>query len=80
MIKDVGEYVQTNIPPSKYLELMKMDQKMKANPIEQLQLIGEDKQMYSGLEKKKIWYFFPNEDSLKEFKESLKLNLEKVNK
>lgn len=79
MIKDVGENVQTNIPPSKYLELMKMYQRMKANPIEQLQLIGEDKQMYNELEKKKIWYFFPSEDSLKELKESLKLNLEKVN-
>lgn len=79
MIKDVGENVQTNIPPSKYLELMKMYQKMKAKPIEQLQLNGEDKQMYSELEKKKIWYFFPREDSLQELKESLKLNLEKVN-
>ncbi|MFJ8063952.1 LCP family protein [Psychrobacillus sp. NPDC096426] len=79
MIKDVGENVQTNIPPSKYFELMKMYQKIKTNPIEQLQLVGEDKKMYSEIEKKDIWYFFPTEDSLKELKENLKLNLENTN-
>ncbi|WP_144510124.1 LCP family protein [Bacillus sp. FJAT-22090] len=77
MIKDVGENVQTNIPSSKYLGFMKMYQKMKANPIEQLQLVGEDKKVYSEIERKDIWYFFPDEDSLKELKDSLKLKLDK---
>lgn len=76
MIKDVGENVQTNIPSSKYLGLMKMYQKMKENPIEQLQLVGEDEKIYSDIEKKDIWYFFPEEDSLMELKETLKLNLD----
>lgn len=76
MIEDIGENVKTNIPPSEYFGLMKMYQKLKASPIEQLHLDGYDKKMYDEKLKKEIWYFFPNEGSINELKEKLKLNLE----
>lgn len=75
MIEDVGENVKTNIPPSEYFGLMKMFQKLKVSPIEQLHLEGYDKKIYEKRLKKEIWYFFPNDDSLNDLKEKLKLNL-----
>lgn len=76
MIRDVGNNVKTNIPTSEYLGLMKMYQKIKTSPIEQLHLEGIDKKLYDKKEKKDIWFFFPYDDSLNELKEILKLNLD----
>lgn len=75
MIQDVGNNVQTNIPPSEYFGLLKMYQKLKTSPIEQLHLKGEDRKQYNEEAKKDIWYFFPDDDSLNELIETLKLNL-----
>ncbi|MFF2753642.1 LCP family protein [Psychrobacillus sp. NPDC058041] len=76
MIRDVGNNVKTNIPTSEYFGLIKMYQKVKTSPIEQLHLEGIDKKLYDKKEKKDIWYFFPDDDSLNELKEILKLNLD----
>lgn len=76
LVKDVGENVRTNIPASEYFGLMKLYQKIKSSPIEQLQLEGIDKKKYSKIEKKEVWYFYPNIESLNELKETLKLNLD----
>ena len=76
MIKDVGNNVKTNIPSSEYFGLLKMYQKIKSSPIEQLQLDGIDKKVYSELEKKEVWYFYPDEESLNQLKETLILNLD----
>ena len=76
MIRDVGNNVKTNIPTSEYLGLIKMYQKIKSSPVEQLHLEGIDKKLYDKREKKDIWYFFPDNDSLNELKEILKLNLD----
>lgn len=76
MMKDVGENVRTNIPSSEYIGLIKMHQTMKSSPIEQLQLDGTNQKVYSELEMKKVWYFYPDEESLNKLKETLKLNLD----
>lgn len=76
MIRDVGNNVKTNIPTSEYFAFIKMYQKIKTSPIEQLHLEGYDKKLYDKKEKKDIWYFFPNDDSLNKLKESLKWNLD----
>ncbi|MEI4768074.1 LCP family protein [Psychrobacillus sp. FJAT-51614] len=76
MMKDVGENVRTNIPSSKYIGLIKMYQTIKSSPIEQLQLDGTNQKAYSELEKKQVWYFFPDEESLNKLKETLIINLD----
>ncbi|MDF2065846.1 LCP family protein [Bacillus sp. Cr_A10] len=70
MIGDVGNNVKTNIPTSEYFGLIKMYQKIKSSPIEQLQIEG-DNDTSSG-----YYYFIPREDSLEEVKNQLKLNLD----
>lgn len=70
MIKDVGNNVKTNIPSSEYFGLIKMYQKIKDNPIEQLVLEGYDDRLNG------VSYFFIKEDSLEEVKKQLQLNLD----
>ncbi|WP_391207989.1 LCP family protein [Psychrobacillus sp. L4] len=70
MIKDVGNNVKTNIPSSEYFSLIKMYQKIKSSPIEQLQLEGNDDT------RKGIYYYILKDDSLEEVKRQLKLNLD----
>ncbi|SES07602.1 LCP family protein [Psychrobacillus sp. OK032] len=76
MMIEVGENVRTNIPSSEYIGLLKMYQTIKSSPIEQLQLDGTNQKVYSELEKKKVWYFYPDEESLNKLKETLILNLD----
>ncbi|TQR21368.1 LCP family protein [Psychrobacillus vulpis] len=70
MIKDVGNNVKTNIPASEYFSLIKMYQKIKSSPIEQLQIEGYDDT------RKGVYYFIPKDESLEEVKKQLKLNLD----
>ena len=50
---------------------------MKASPIDQLTLEGQDERIYSKSEGKELWYFIPNEESLEQLKKNLKTNLGK---
>ncbi|MER2261248.1 MAG: LCP family protein [Psychrobacillus sp.] len=69
MIEDIGNNVKTNIPSSEYLGLIKTYQKLKSSPIEQLQLKGVDDT------RRGVYYFIPDEESIEELSEQLKLNL-----
>lgn len=69
MINDVGDNVKTNIPTSEYLGLIKMYQNLKSSPIEQLQITGDDASIRG------VYYFIPEEDSIEEVQQQLKLNL-----
>lgn len=70
MIEDVGNNVKTNIPSSQYLGLIKMYQKIKNSPIEQLHVEGKDTSIRG------VYYFIPDEDSIEEIKKQLTLNLD----
>lgn len=70
MIADVGNNVKTNIPTSQYLGLIKMYQNLKSSPIEQLQISGDDATIRG------IYYFIPEEESIEEIQQQLKLNLD----
>ena len=70
MIEDVGNNVKSNIPPNSYLSLIKMYQSLRSAPIEQYQIEGTDEYINN------IYYFRPDEDSLYEISEKLKLSLD----
>lgn len=70
MIEDVGNNVKSNIPPSSYLSFVKMYRTLKSEPIKQYQLKGKDEYINN------IYYFRPNEDSIEEISNQLKVDLE----
>lgn len=70
MLEDVSENVRTNIPSSKYLSMIKLYQSLKAVPITQLAIEGED-DLING-----VYYFIPSNDSLDHVSEELKRTLE----
>ena len=79
LLKNVGENVKTNISTADYWSFVQLFQQMKASPIDQLTLEGQDERIYSKSEGKELWYFIPNEASLEQLKKNLKTNLGKRN-
>lgn len=69
LIEDLGENVTTNIPPSKFLSFAKLYTKIKNTEIQNLKLEGVDEQVND------IWFFYPDEDSLKSISETLNASL-----
>lgn len=70
MIEDVGNNVKSNIPPNSYLSFIKMYQSLKSSPIEQLQIKGQDEYINN------VYYFIPEEESIEQISEQLKLSLD----
>ncbi|RHW37277.1 transcriptional regulator [Neobacillus notoginsengisoli] len=69
LIADLGENVTTNIPPSKFLSFAKLYTKIKNTEIQNLKIEGKDEQVNS------VWFFYPDEDSLKTISDTLNASL-----
>ena len=74
IMKDLGDNVKTNIPPSQFASFIKLYSKIKNTPIENLALEGTDQKING------ISYYLPTEESIAEISTILNNTLENSQK